>query len=94
MRDFYRPTKGLRGIINDCMVFFISVQYWVVNKQHKLVVKILSSKSETILSGVPQGLILGTLLFLIYINDISNNSDQLKFHLFADDTYDISSQKS
>ena len=29
---------------------------------------------------------LGLLLFLVYINDISNSSDQLKLYLFADDT--------
>ena len=72
---------GVRGVTNNWFASYLLGRQQTTQIGAKNI-----SKKEVILSGVPQGSVLGPLLFLVYINDISNSSDQLKIYLFADDT--------
>jgi hypothetical protein len=71
---------GIRGIV---LSWFRS--YLQCRKQY-VCMNGTSSIPQTISCGVPQGSILGPLLFILYVNDIANCSNILRFILFADDT--------
>jgi len=79
---------GIRGNMLELIKSYLTQRTQCVHYKFTL------SSQQFIKCGVPQGSILGPLLFLIYINDIHRSSFLLKFILFADDTTLLFSSKS
>ena len=70
------------GISGSLLKLF---QNYLNNRNQRVVLNGSSSEFSSIESGVPQGSILGPLLFLIYINDLEKNIKS-NINFFADDT--------
>ena len=60
------------------------IQSWLTERSQSVVIDGASSKPVSVLSGVPQGTVLGPLMFLLYINDITDRVSST-LRLFADD---------
>ena len=71
---------GVRGVPLQWFESYLS------NRKQFVHVNGENSDLRELSCGVPQGSVLGPLIFLIYINDLPNISDKLEFYLFADNT--------
>ena len=78
---------GIRGTVHSWFKSYLS------NRKQFTCYNDNSSDLCTINCGVPQGSILGPILFILYINDIIQSSDILNFTIFADDTNILASHK-
>ena len=70
---------GIAGSINKWIKEFLS------QRSQRVVCNMEHSDWARVLSGVPQGSVIGPILFLIYINDLPDEADAT-VRLFADDT--------
>jgi len=71
---------GIRGVVYQWFKSYLS------QRRQFTSVAGVCSKIDYISTGVPQGSVLGPLLFLLYVNDIYNAVSEGKLKLFADDT--------
>ena len=72
--------NGIRDKSLDLLTSYLNNRIQYVNYGD------ISSNHSIIKCGVPQGSILGPLLFIIYVNDIVNATQKFKPLLYADDT--------
>ena len=71
---------GFRGVVLEWFKNYLN------NRKQYILHNNCKSDLKDIVCGVPQGSILGLLLFILYVNDIIYTSNVLDFVLFADDT--------
>ena len=62
------------------------VESYLTNRSQFIMYDNIQSETRSINCGVPQGSILGPLLFIIYMNDICNVSELVYTIIYADDT--------
>ena len=69
---------GIRGSL------YSWIDNWLTKRKQRVIIDGDSSADGDVISGVPQGTMLGPMMFLLYINDI-NDTISSSIRLFAND---------
>ena len=96
---YFDFAKAFDTVNHDLILSKLKFQYHIDGRMLKFFKNYLSNRSQrvvldncnsdivSVLSGVPQGSIIGPLLFVLFINDIYQNVDEKSYiNLYADDT--------
>ena len=96
---YFDFAKAFDTVSHDLILNKLKTQYnidgtllkffteYLRNRKQRVILDNVISESVDVLSGVPQGSILGPLLFVLFINDIYENINKdSNIALFADDT--------
>ena len=76
---FKLKASGVEGEL------LLLLKNYLGNQEQKVALNDQTSEWRKVMSGIPQGSVLGQILFLIYINDLPDGIDSL-CKIFADDT--------
>ena len=71
---------GITGHLHDWLTQFLT------NRQQVVTINGRHSRPSPVISGVPQGTVLGPILFILYINDLEKVLSESRNGSFADDT--------
>ena len=87
-RQILLSKLKLYGMNDEALLWFNT---YLTHRRQQVSLNNNKSDFETVICGVPQGSILGPLLFLLFINDLPLYMDNVSADLYADDTtlYDI-----
>ena len=96
---FLDISKAFDKVWHDGLIFklksydvegglLLLIKNYLHNREQRVVLNGQTSEWRKIKAGVPQGSVLGSLLFLIYINDLPDGITSIS-KIFADDTLDV-----